>query len=118
MATYLVPEALFPSEPSVPVVVYHDVNAFTRGGPHRPREVYACKVMAHDLQPDDPYPLLEDAFEVFNVGDPDKDSVAREYRGRGLRSLSVGDVVRIGEVGYLCKSFNWERFTGDLEVPA
>jgi len=44
--------------------------------------------------------LAEDAFRLFNVGDdPDfgvPDQRALEYRARGNRSLSVGDVVQVG----------------------
>jgi hypothetical protein len=48
----------------------------------------------------DPEEVAEDAFRLLNVGeDPvfgKPDPVAVEYRQRGNRSLSVGDVVRVG----------------------
>ena len=50
-------------------------------------------------------PLLNDAFETFNVG---SDELAAQYRARGLRSLSVGDVVTVDGVPYACASVGWD----------
>lgn len=63
--------------------------------------------------------LLNQAFETFNVGDdpefngrmtPEQRELARAYRARRLRSLSVGDVVQIGAMGYAVASLGWEPF--------
>lgn len=61
--------------------------------------------------------ILNDAFEMFNVGD---DGIAKEYRERKLRSLSVGDVVVIDQRAYSCESVGWkERKVSELGfVPA
>lgn len=44
---------------------------------------------------EDPHATAERMFEMFNVGTCD---TARAYRARNLRSLSVGDVVAVGDV--------------------
>ena len=58
----------------------------------------------------------ERAFWLFNVGDDTRqpegahpDAVA--YRSRGLRSLSVGDVVLAGDVALACASRGWTRIS-------
>ncbi len=52
------------------------------------------------------------AFEIFNVGDDpafgEPDPRAVEYRKRGNRSLSVGDVVQVGDVWLACASAGWD----------
>lgn len=53
---------------------------------------------------------LEWCFEEFNVGGTD---YAHEYRARGNRSLSVGDVVVVGEAAYACENVGWKRITTD-----
>lgn len=56
--------------------------------------------------------LCEQVFRTLNVGDdpelgePDPRAVA--YRKRGERSLSKGDVVRIGERWYACASYGFD----------
>lgn len=58
----------------------------------------------------------EDAFHLFNVGDdpaygtPDPRAV--EYRAKRLRSLSVGDVVVVGERAYACAALGWDPIAG------
>ncbi|MEV4116506.1 hypothetical protein [Nonomuraea sp. NPDC049695] len=52
----------------------------------------------------DPELLLEEVFETFNIG---QSALARDYFSRGLRTLSVGDVVAIGESAWACDSVGW-----------
>lgn len=53
--------------------------------------------------------LLEQLFEEFNVGETSQ--VARAYRAKGLRSLSVGDVIVLDdEVAWLCGKAGWEPY--------
>lgn len=55
--------------------------------------------------------VLDDAFQIFNVGDnpsfgtPDPRAVA--YRLRGNRSLSVGDVVAVDDRFFTCSHLGW-----------
>jgi len=49
---------------------------------------------------------LNYAFEQFNVGETDD---AVQYRKKGLRSLSVGDVVMVDHRPYSCDSCGWTR---------
>ena len=49
--------------------------------------------------------MLNEAFEIFNVG---TGSLAQQYRARRLRSLSVGDVVLIDAAAYACESAGWK----------
>lgn len=52
--------------------------------------------------------ILEWVFEEFNVGEGPQ---AKEYRAKMLRSVSVGDVVVIGEMAWACGSYGWDRIT-------
>lgn len=52
----------------------------------------------------DPELVLEEAFETFNIG---QTALARDYFSRRLRTLSVGDVVAIGESAWACDSVGW-----------
>jgi len=53
--------------------------------------------------------VLEYVFEQTNIGEESK--LAKEYRAKGLRSLSVGDVVSVGETAFSCDSCGWSRIT-------
>lgn len=83
------------------------------------------KVFEYD-QPDvelDPAKLLADIYRLFNVGDDPHfgtpSDLAKRYRSRRLRSLSVGDVVRIGDQAYSCESVGWqERAQDQLDIVA
>lgn len=55
-------------------------------------------------------PLLNAAFETFNVG---SDELAAQYRARNLRSLSVGDVVMVDGDAYACESVGWAPASKD-----
>jgi hypothetical protein len=51
--------------------------------------------------------LLDLVFEQLNVDDPDA-AWAVDYRNRGHRSLSVGDVVVVGEQAWACEPAGWK----------
>src|SRR5512139_3174672 len=56
------------------------------------------------------YTRLHEVFEQLNIGGdlvPAKD-YTEAYRAAGNRSLSVGDVVVVGEVAYAVASFGWD----------
>lgn len=55
---------------------------------------------------------LELVFEQLNIDDPDQ-PWALKYRLAGHRSLSVGDVVVIGETAWACASSGWELLTAE-----
>lgn len=58
--------------------------------------------------------ICEEAFEMFNVG---TGGLAQDYRGRKLRSLSVGDVVLIDGRAYSCESLGFRpRTEAELNV--
>ncbi|RAV17491.1 hypothetical protein DQP57_00245 [Mycobacterium colombiense] len=54
--------------------------------------------------------LLKIVFSQLNKDDPGT-TWAQEYRRNGNRSLSVGDVVVIGETAYACEPMGWKRVT-------
>lgn len=64
--------------------------------------------------------LAEQAFELFNIGDdPDfgtPDPRAEDYRARGNRSLSTGDVLAIDGRFHSCDSSGWRELTESPEV--
>jgi len=55
---------------------------------------------------------LETVFEQLNIPDPDQ-PWAIAYRQAGHRSLSVGDVVVIGETAWACAPSGWDLLTAD-----
>lgn len=75
-------------------------------------EVFAYDETDLDAEIDD-LALAERAFELLNIGDdpsfgtPDQRAV--DYRGRGNRSLSVGDVIAIDERFWSCDSVGWRE---------
>jgi hypothetical protein len=60
----------------------------------------------------EPAAIASAAFHTFNVGDDPEfgvpDPRAVEYRKRGNRSLSVGDVVQVDDTWLACASFGWD----------
>jgi hypothetical protein len=73
-----------------------------------------------DFQPNckDPLPDLNDIFEQLNVGGEDfcpAEPYTLDYRRAGNRSLSVGDVVVLGETAWAVARFGWDIIpTSDL----
>jgi hypothetical protein len=63
------------------------------------------RVFAYDsFRADSAEKLAENAFYLFNVDpcfmQPDDYEIARSYRDRGLRSVSVGDVIMVGGAAF------------------
>jgi hypothetical protein len=61
-------------------------------------------VFEYDWPESDTDTALNRAFYLFNVGEND---VATAYRARRLRSLSVGDVVAVGDAWFACDRAGW-----------
>ena len=64
--------------------------------------------------------VLDRAFKLFNAPEdflnPEEVKIAKRYRRQGLRSLSVGDVVEVDNVKYLCEGVGWRKLErGELE---
>ncbi|WP_433259215.1 hypothetical protein ACQPYK_49490 (plasmid) [Streptosporangium sp. CA-135522] len=99
----------------ITVAIWHNTNhlCLLRGWhPADPMmRVYAYDIPAEHAR--NPAQVLEEAYETFNVGDDER---AQAYRERSNRSLSVGDVVVIGEVAYVCASVGWELLNGSITV--
>lgn len=55
---------------------------------------------------------LETIFEQLNIDEPTA-PWAIKYRLARHRSLSVGDVVALGETAWACASVGWDRVTTD-----
>jgi hypothetical protein len=53
--------------------------------------------------------IREWVYTELNVGVTSE--LAREYRAKMLRSLSVGDVIVIGETAFACGSYGWDTIT-------
>lgn len=59
-----------------------------------------------------PIRALEDVFAQLNIDSPTADW-AVAYRAERNRSLSVGDVVVIGETAWAVASFGWDRISSE-----
>jgi hypothetical protein len=69
----------------------------------------------------DAYALADEAFAAFNAPlellNPTYRAIAEAYRAAGNRSLSVGDVLRIGDTWLACASAGWvELESAPVEV--
>jgi hypothetical protein len=96
----------------VRVFVYKFLDDFS------PRRGYR-KAVEFDL-PDsecDHMRVLEHVFEQLNVGGEfvPAEPWCREYRNAGHASLSVDDVVFLGDKGWHCARFGWEPLPEDWE---
>lgn len=88
------------------LVIYHNLDTrffeFTPGDMFRPTDRIQ-KVMAAGELPDvllENVPrLLDSIYAQLNIDAPDTDW-AKSYRGAGHRSLSVGDVIQVGETAW------------------
>jgi hypothetical protein len=68
--------------------------------------------MVHAFELETPVPnvhaVLQWCFVEFNIGSGEH---AKAYREKMLRSLSVGDVVTVGESAWACESVSWVPIT-------
>jgi hypothetical protein len=62
--------------------------------------------------------IAEQAFEAFNLPaellSPRQGELAARYRARSLRSLSVGDVLRLGDTALACDPAGFREVPGEL----
>lgn len=75
-----------------------------------PAELKLAAVFGMDT--DDAERALETVFTELNTDCPTQ-PWAREYRADRNRSLSVGDVVVLGETAWACASAGWDRISSD-----
>lgn len=81
------------------VVVHHSIS-----GGALLRQVFKFEA---DRWADDAV-TLEEIFRELNIGDG---LLARAYRARALRSMSVGDVVEIDDRRYACDHLGWRELS-------
>jgi hypothetical protein len=97
--------------------------------PFRPFDVATAvlvKAAEFDLSPlitsavtnGQPLRALELVFEELNIGDGSNYDWTAQYRANGNRSLSVGDVVVVGETAWAVGSFGWDRVYTDALIEA
>ena len=86
-----------------------------------PEKAELTMVMSHNLactdadlefQPSGTLRLLDVIYKATNLRENPGEFTA-EYNRRGLRSLSVGDVVVIGEQAWAVSGFGWKKITAD-----
>jgi hypothetical protein len=85
-------------------------------GAHGPAQLRAAAsftlAAAGHPHPDAVTAALETVFAQLNIDHPDQ-PWALKYRLAGHRSLSVGDVVVIGETAWACAPSGWDLLTAD-----
>jgi hypothetical protein len=76
------------------------------------------RVFEIEITEADPYEVAGWMFEAFNAPEEYLTGslleLAKAYRERQLRSLSVGDVVAVGETPLVCARFGWEVLAGEV----
>jgi hypothetical protein len=97
------------------IQVFHNVDhdSFFGYQPHHPLvRVFRGE---HQTGETDPAAVAEELFEAFNIGGRFP-QLAEAYRARQLRSLSVGDVVAVGEVPLAVASAGFKPVEGFPDV--
>lgn len=100
------------NDQTVTVRAFHNLDGrFDAYAPdHRLHEVFTDTVADGD-----PYDICDDVRRLLNTGDdpafgtPDPRAV--DYRCRGHRSLSTGDVIAVGEEFYAAAEYGFTRIT-------
>lgn len=89
-----------------PISIYLDEHFLQHRHPtYRPN--YKLAIMSVlPVNPEDIKGHINDIFSTLNIGTPHKE-LANEWRAKGLRSLSVCDVVVVGEMAWRCEPQGW-----------
>jgi hypothetical protein len=87
------------------------LDGYTPGDPMV--RVFTCQTQPGGRSPEQ---IAEDAFAAFNghPADAEGATLARQYYGRQLRSLSKGDVVSAGEIALAVAGAGWTPVRGGL----
>jgi hypothetical protein len=107
----------------ITVTIWHNVARDGSGRPtgmldgYQPGDAVA-RVFTYQAEPDgrDPEQIAEEAFAICNghPSSPRGQDLSRRYYARELRSLSVGDVVAVGEAGLAAGRIGWTLIRGGL----
>jgi len=105
------------------VTIWHNVNRDENGRPtgffrgYHPEDA-VCPVFTFTRADDKS--ILDWCFHVFNAPeeylDKEDRKVAERYRANRLRSLSVGDVVQVGNRFWTCRSIGWDYLGCDVSL--
>jgi hypothetical protein len=107
----------------ITVTVWHNAAADAHGRRAGMLDGYrsghrVVRVFAYEADPAgrSPEAIAEEAFAICNGHPPDAagQDLSGRYYARGLRSLSVGDVVAVGEVPLAVASAGWTLVRGVL----
>jgi hypothetical protein len=107
----------------ITVTIWHNVAVDAQGRPTGMLEGYqpgdpVVRVFTYPADPAGrtPEQIAEEAFAIGNghPGDARGEDLARRYYERQLRSLSVGDVVAVGETGLAVGRAGWTLVRGGL----
>lgn len=106
------------------VTIWHNVNRDVNGHPtfffHGYQPGDAVTPAFTFTWPNDDEQITDYCFHVFNAPedylDKDERKLADRYRVNRLRSLSVGDVIQVGNKFWACKSVGWEFLGTDVPM--
>ena len=80
-------------------------------------EVYSCTEDVLPARLKEGKEVAEQMFHIFNAPEEIlsnwEQALAKDFRKDGNYSLSVGDVVEVDDVQFLCESFGWK----ELDAP-
>jgi hypothetical protein len=107
---------------AVTVTIWHNVARDSQGNPtgmlggYQPADPMVRVFTYQAPLAGSPQEIAEEAFAICNDHPRDADGadLARSYYQRGLRSLSKGDVVAVGEAGLAVASVGWTPVCGGL----
>ena len=94
------------------------VNVYLNEGPNHffgfdPETACLNLSLAFDMENANHYSILNLVYEQLNVGGEIVPATewTKQYRANRCRSLSMGDVVVVGETAYACADVGWDRIT-------
>lgn len=105
--------------------ILHNTNRFRMAGdgetPVEPNDTFEEAIAYTDLVAKTPVEACERAFRVFNIDPAELTEyhqrfVARAYRVKGKRSLSVGDIVEVDAHAYACGNVGFVKVEPPIEI--